>query len=139
MTFDELFNDKPKIEKYIGMDLLRGVDTCENPFVVDGVEIGLPFNLSQYVNKYGKNSIPDRLGIYHLFFHDQLVYIGMSKSIKGRLIQHLRDKDMPFHNVLWFCASRIGKNATIEDVLTVEYNLIKKFKPVLNSRGANCR
>ena len=126
-------------EDYIGQELLKGIKKSA-PFVVEGVTIGVPFNLEQVINRFGKELIPNELGIYHLFYEDQLVYIGMSKSIRGRLRQHLKDKDMPFNNVLWFCSSLlINKEATIEDTLRIEYKMIKKFKPVLNSKGANCR
>jgi hypothetical protein len=122
----------------IGDDLLKTVDRS-SPFVVDGVTIGQPFNLEQVLSLYGKEIIPDELGIYHLFYHDQLIYVGMSKSIRGRLRQHLKDEDMPFNNVLWFCATTWKDDASIKDVLELEYKMIKKYKPVLNSAGTNCR
>jgi len=125
-------------EEFIFDSVLEGIGRS-SPFICNGKVIGKPFNLDQLVNKYGKEAIPDELGIYHLFYHDQLVYIGMSKSIRKRLMQHLGDDDMPFNNVLWFCAHRWRENATIADVLKVEYRLIKYFKPVLNGTGANCR
>ncbi len=135
-------DESSKEQRFIGEGLLKGrVNTCK-PFIVNGHEIGTPFNLKDLIKTFGKNIIPDELGVYHLFYHDQLVYIGMSKSIRKRLIQHLRDEDMPFHNVLWFCASNWnedGSKATIKDVLKFEYRLIKTFKPVLNSAIANCR
>ena len=119
---------------FIGEDLLEGISKAA-PFVVDGETIGVPFNLQQVVDAYGKEMIPDQLGIYHLFFEDQLVYVGMSKSIRGRLRMHLKDKDMPFNNVLWFCSGDL----TIKQTLTIEYKMIKKFKPVLNSMHCNCK
>lgn len=125
-------------EEFIFDSVLEGIGRS-SPFICNGKVIGKPFNLDQLVNKYGKEAIPDKLGIYHLFYHDQLVYIGMSKSIRKRLMQHLGDDDMPFNNVLWFCAEHWRQNATIADVLKVEYRLIKYFKPVLNGTGANCR
>ena len=106
-----------------------------NPFVVDGIEIGTPFNLKDLIMHTGYDMIPDCLGIYHLFYEDQLVYVGMSKSIRGRLKQHIKDDDMPFNNVLWFSTREKG----IKKTLQIEYNMIKKYKPVLNSKGANCR
>ena len=123
---------------FIGEDLLEGISKAA-PFVFNGERIGVPFNLQQLVDAYGKEIIPDQLGIYHLFFEDQLVYIGMSKSIRGRLRMHLKDKDMPFNNVLWFCSKNYPGGLTIKQTLTIEYNMIKKFKPVLNSMHCNCR
>lgn len=121
-----------------GEFLIKSIGTS-SPFIVDGVVIGLPFNLQNLVYNFGKEIIPNCLGIYHLFYEDQLVYIGMSKNIRGRLIQHLKDKDMPFNNCLWFCAGNYKKDATIGEILRIEYEMIKKFKPVLNSLHANCR
>ena len=63
----------------------------------------------------------------------------MSKNLNGRLLCHLKDKDMEFNNVLWFCASEWKKDATISEVLKIEHKMIKKYKPVLNSVYANCR
>jgi hypothetical protein len=126
-------------ESFIGLDLFKAVKKSSVPFIVDGVEIGLPFCLSDLVKVYGKKSIPDCLGIYHLFYNEQLVYVGMSKNIRGRLMCHLKDNDMPFNNVLWFCADQIDEGLTIQDILELEYKMIKKFKPVLNGLHANCR
>ncbi len=126
-------------EGLVGGDLMDGIEGSPNPFTYNGNIIGHPFNLEQTVAKWGKEIIPDCLGIYHLFYHDQLVYIGMSKSIRGRLMCHLKDRDMPFNNVLWFCAHRYKENCTIADIMRIEYKAIKKFKPVLNQMHANCR
>jgi hypothetical protein len=123
---------------FIGLEYLKEVKTT-NPFIVDGVVIGIPFDLKELISKYGKEIIPNELGIYHLFYKDQLVYIGMSRKLRGRLLCHLKDNDMPFNNVLWFCASLLENKASVEDILILEHNLIKKFKPVLNSVHANCR
>ena len=124
---------------FIGKKELEGIE-LSSPYVVDGNVIGHPFNLEQVIARFGKEIIPDELGIYHLFYKDQLVYIGMSKSIRGRLRQHLKDKDMPFTNVLWFCSSMMRDGGIdIAETLDIEYKMIKKFKPVLNSMHANCR
>lgn len=127
------------MKNFIGEDILKDIPTSNSPFIVDGNIIGIPFSLSHLVNKYGKEVIPNCLGIYHLFYYDQLVYVGMSKNLRGRLLGHLKDSDMVFHNVLWFCANMWKDNTTIEDVLKIEYKMIKKYKPVLNSVHTNCR
>lgn len=123
---------------FIGIEYLECIE-MSNDFIVDGKVIGKPFNLQMVLSRFGKEIIPNCLGIYHLFYKDQLIYIGMSKNIRGRLLQHLKDKDMPFNSCLWFCAHMWREDATIEDVLRIEYKMIKKFKPVLNSVHANCR
>ena len=124
---------------FVGDTYMKHVRRAENPFIVDGKVIGLPFNLSDVVQQFGKDFIPDELGIYHLFYNDQLVYIGMSKRIRGRLLCHLKDNDMVFNNCLWWVASLCDKEHTIQTILEVEYKMIKKFKPVLNSMHTNCR
>jgi hypothetical protein len=131
-------NNSDNSGSFIGEDFLKTIRTSA-PFIVDGVLIGHPFNLQNLVNNFGKDIIPNCLGIYHLFYEDQLIYIGMSKNIRGRLIQHLRDQDMPFNYCLWFCAHLYKEDTTIAEILTIEYKMIKKFKPVLNSLHANCR
>jgi len=124
--------------EFIGDSFMDGIDTT-NPFSYNGYVIGKPFNLVQLINRYGKQIIPDCLGIYHLFYNDQLVYIGMSKNIRGRLLCHLRDNDMEFQYCLWFVADMLKDNCSISDVLKIEHKMIKTFKPVLNSVHANCR
>lgn len=117
----------------VSPDLLHGIRRMKKPFIVDGVVIGLPFDLSQVVSKYGRSIIPDELGIYHLFYDDTLVYIGMSKSLRGRLLGHLTDDDMPFHFVLWFC----GNGKSVREILDIERKMIKRFKPELNQTYCN--
>jgi len=111
----------------IGSELLKNIDTIK--FFYKNELIGTPFNLNQLISYYGKNIIPTKKGIYHLFYKDCLVYIGMSKNIKTRLLGHLRDPDMVFDYCIWFCMV----NYSIEEILNCEKNMIKKFKPSLNS------
>ena len=62
--------------EFIGEDLLEGYRELA-PFVVDGETIGVPFNLQQLVDAYGKVIRP--IGYIPFVFEDQLVYVGMSK------------------------------------------------------------
>lgn len=128
-------------EEFIGQLELEEshVEYSSTKFIVDGECIGTPFNLKLLVQAYGKDIIPSKLGIYHLFYNDQLVYVGMSKNLRNRLLGHLRDEEMPFNYCLWFCADRWREESTVEDILRVEYNMIKRFKPVLNSAHLDCR
>lgn len=128
-----------KIGLGIGSEYTEGLSDDDLPYIHNGKLIGYPFNLRGLVDRYGKNIIPDELGIYHLFYNDQLIYIGMSKSLKGRLLCHLKDKDMPFNRCLWFCASIMSRPMSIADILKIEYQMIKQIKPALNSMYANCR
>jgi hypothetical protein len=123
-----------KQEDFIDYNKLKNkVRFSDTPFVVNKSVIGLPYNLSDLISYLGKEIIPNTLGIYHLFYNEQLIYIGMSKNLRGRLLHHLKNNDMPFNNCLWFCAKNWKKNATIKDILEIEYKMIKTFKPVLNT------
>jgi predicted GIY-YIG superfamily endonuclease len=114
---------------------LKQIERAPEPYMYNGEIIGHPFNLSQTIDTLGKDIIPNVLGIYHLFYKDMLVYIGMSKNLRGRLMQHLKDEGKVFQNVLWFSC----EDKTIEQVLNIEYNMIKTFKPSLNLTHANAR
>lgn len=114
---------------------LEHIERAPEPYKYNGEIIGHPFNLAQTIDSFGKDIIPNVMGIYHLFYKDMLVYIGMSKNLRGRLMQHLKDENKVFHNVLWFCC----EDKTIDQVLNIEYNMIKKFKPSLNLTHANAR
>lgn len=118
-------------DEYIGSSIMKGIKHASNPFVYNGEVIGLPFNLQQTIDKFGKEIIPSKMGLYHLFLDDRLVYIGMSKNLKGRLLYHLKDQDMVFDNVLWFVSDEIGLD--LEETLTKEKWMIKYHKPPLNT------
>ena len=85
----------------------------KEPFIHNDKEVGYPFNLNTAVNMFGKNVIPEDQGIYHLFHKGRLVYVGMSKNLRGRLLYHLKDDEKVFDAVLWFNM----KDRTIEQVL----------------------
>lgn len=114
---------------------LKNLRRAPTPYIYNGEMIGHPFNLEDVLNFFGEQSIPETQGIYHLFYKDMLVYVGMSKRLRGRLIQHLKDEGKVFDNVLWFEMP----DRTIEEILNIEYNMIKKFKPSLNLTHANAR
>ena len=114
-------------EQYIGEFLSKDF-TSNKPFIVNEQVIGYPFNLKTFIKCFEKYFIPDCLGIYHLFNDDKLVYIGMSKNIRKRLIEHLRDDAKVFNNVLWFCTGE----RTIDKVFEIERNMIKYHNPILN-------
>lgn len=128
----ELEND---LDKETLLNNFYAVRRSLNPYIYNGEMIGHPFNLKDAISFFGKNVIPNTQGVYHLFYRDMLVYVGMSKSLRGRLVQHLKDEGKVFDNVLWFCC----EDKTIEQVLNIEYNMIKKFKPSLNLTHANAR
>jgi hypothetical protein len=114
---------------------IDSIEFCSEPYVRNGEIVGYPFNLNDAIAAFGREIIPDVQGIYHLFYKDMLVYVGMSKNLRGRLLQHLKDKSKVFQNVLWFCCKEEG----IEEILEYEYKIIKKLKPSLNITYANSR
>lgn len=62
-------------------------------------------------------------GVYALFDGDELVYIGQSRSVGWRIVQHMGDKQ--------FDAAAFIKLPS-EQLLAVEAMLIKAWKPRLN-------
>lgn len=114
---------------------IKNIKRAPSPYIYNNEMIGHPFDLQETIDIFGTSILPNCLGIYHLFYEDMLVYIGMSKNLGGRLLQHLKDEDKCFNNVLWFEL----KDKTIPEVLRIEYNMIKKFKPSLNLSYANIR
>jgi hypothetical protein len=94
-----------------------------------------PSNLRDIMSAYGEWGIPDKMGIYWLFSEDKLVYIGMSKNIRRRLKQHLKEGVKVFDCVCWFKASDTWDNPTVNKVLNLEDRMIKKYRPSLNILG----
>ena len=122
---------------FIGQECLNDISYSEHPFVHNNKVIGYPFNLQQAVSFYGREAVPDKPGIYHLFYNELLVYVGMSKNLRDRLMCHLKDDDMPFNNVLWFCDERFTKedgSPNVKKLMEVEYKIIKMYKPSLNTQ-----
>lgn len=125
--------EEDKITSLVKESVLKSLELIDKiDFVYDGIKVGTPFDLEQAVAVYGRDVIPNKLGIYHLFLEDRLVYIGMSKNLQGRLMYHLKDKSMIFNYCLWFCADVFGY--TLEDVLRLERNMIKTHCPPLNTQ-----
>jgi excinuclease UvrABC nuclease subunit len=122
------------------MEKIEHIVYSESPYVYNDVIIGYPFNLYEAVSVYGREIIPEKPGIYHLFYNELLVYVGMSKNLRGRLTCHLKDDDMPFNNVLWFCDGRFHKEdgePNVKELIEIEYTMIKKLKPSLNTQYLN--
>lgn len=121
---------------FIGSELIaqNRIRLASSPFVCKGVTIGLPFNLEDLINCDLKRVIPEKVGIYHLFKDDILVYIGMSKNIRKRILGHYTQKEMDFDNVLWFCANTTDGlvNKTVAEIFKIERNMIKFHKPFYN-------
>lgn len=131
----ELLIEKYKDHKYIGSEYSVNINKASTPYIYNGKVIGLPFNLQQTIFWFGKEFIPNCQGLYHLFLDSHLVYIGMSKNIRGRLLNHLKDDDMVFDNVLWFCM----EDYSLEHIIKKEKELIKQMRPSLNTQYISSR
>jgi excinuclease UvrABC nuclease subunit len=114
----------------IGREVLNEylVSIRKNPFIHNNLIIGYPFSIEQLYNNTGKILMPKEQGIYHLFKDDELVYIGMSKNICNRLLDHLRDEKKEFNYGLWF----VLKDKSMNAIYQIEKNLIKYWKPKYN-------
>jgi excinuclease UvrABC nuclease subunit len=114
----------------IGREVLNEylVSIRKNPFIHNHSIIGYPFSIEQLYNNTGKILMPKQQGIYHLFKDDELVYIGMSKNICNRLLDHLRDEKKEFNYGLWF----VLKDKSMNAIYQIEKNLIKYWKPKYN-------
>jgi hypothetical protein len=97
-------------------------------FTFKGREIGRPFDLRMAVQLFGTDVIPEGQGIYHLFYEGRIVYIGMSKKLRGRLLYHLKDVEKVFDAVLWYEL----ENYSIEQILSYERKMIQYHTPPLN-------
>lgn len=116
MTLEEVSIEINKVPHY------------KEQFIANGVEIGRPFDLTIAVQLFGKEVIPDVQGIYHLFYKGRIVYVGMSKNLRGRLLYHLKDPDKVFDAVLWYKLEEYS----IEEILNYERKLIRLHVPPLN-------
>ena len=73
---------------------------------------------------------PERPAVYFLWNKDKLVYIGFSKSVSGRLLQHW-EKSMKDKRYKWDTFSFLPVN--YYEGLVLEPLLINKYKPDYNS------
>jgi hypothetical protein len=96
-------------------------------FICQGRSIGFPIYY-EWVKNQRRIPIPEKTGVYHLFYEGILVYIGFSRCIKNRLKNHYADDNMVFDAVLWF----VDSNMKLREWLDFERNLIKYWKPSLN-------
>jgi excinuclease UvrABC nuclease subunit len=114
----------------IGREILNEylVSIRKTPFYFKDLLIGYPFSVEQLYNNTGKILMPREQGIYHLFKDDELVYIGMSKNICNRLLDHLRDEKKDFNYCLWF----VIKEKTVDEIFQIEKRMIKYWKPKYN-------
>ena len=126
----ENFNPETNPNANYELAEFMGIPLYKEPFTHNGVEVGRPYCLASVLGTYGIEALPTNVGIYHLFFEGRLVYIGMSKNLRKRLVYHFKDKDMIFDGVLHFVMDE--PKYSLEDVLRYESKMIKIHKPPLN-------
>ena len=116
MTPEEISTEVIKVPHY------------KEPFKHNDKEVGYPFDLKTAIDVFGKEVVPEVQGIYHLFYKGRLVYVGMSKNLRGRLLYHLKDPEKVFDAVLWFKM----EDRSIDEILDFERKMIKHHVPPLN-------
>jgi hypothetical protein len=129
----ENFNPETNPNANYELAEFMGIPLYKEPFTHNGLEIGRPYCLASLLGTFGMQALPPKVGIYHLFFEGRLVYIGMSKNLRKRLVYHFKDKDMIFDGVLHFVLEE--PEYSLEDVLRYESKMIKVHKPPLNTQN----
>lgn len=137
IPFDDYVKEKfnPETNPNANYELAEfyGIELYKEPFFYNGLEIGRPYCLGSVLGTWGVEMLPAKVGIYHLFFEGRLVYVGMSKNLRKRLLYHFKDKDMIFDGVLHFVMEE--PQYTLEDVLRTETKMIKVHRPPLNTQS----
>jgi DNA polymerase-3 subunit epsilon len=96
---------------------------------------GHPEGLNEHLNKKIINKLPDEAGVYY-FWDEQgeLIYIGKSKDIRNRVLQHLHNqntrKAMEMKHRIADITWELTGNELI--ALLLESDEIKKHKPIYN-------
>jgi excinuclease UvrABC nuclease subunit len=69
-------------------------------------------------------------GVYKFFNPmDSLTYVGKTNNLRGRLLRHLNEEDIP--NVRKF---EVKHTERTRDAVRMEKNIIKRFKPIHNEQ-----
>ena len=89
--------------------------------------VAYPICLKSLITCLGKDFVPEIIGVYYLYLDKRIVYIGMSKNVRQRVLYHLKANQIPFTHIVWFPLN------TIEDALSFEFKAIKYYKPPLNT------
>jgi len=96
------------------------------------------FSMDYYKRQEEKNQrevLQKRRGVYALCKNDELnlgyeiVYIGMSINFLGRIRTHTNDKDFDF--AICYDMPNLNQN----EIVSIEVDLIKKYKPRYNKKG----
>lgn len=109
-------------------------------FVLDGKKVGRPIDVYAAYKKYGKRIFGSDKGLYFLFYHESLVYIGVGDSsingIGGRIRTHMEDPDKVFTHALWLTKKYLfGRNNVSRlELLEKERQLVRWFTPAWNGQ-----
>lgn len=93
--------------------------------------------LPPHVDRELIESLPVSCGVYFIYdSHDELLYIGKSKNIKKRILQHLRlnikrPKDLKLKQRMAKVKFQLFENELL--ALLIEANEIKKYRPPFNT------
>lgn len=69
-----------------------------------------------------------KVGVYLLIHNHEIVYVGQTMGLRGRLSQHRRDKTFDRYKFFEF------KPENWENINAFEERLIRRFKPKYNKR-----
>lgn len=125
------------VYKRLGLDGDFYIRMHSFDFLVAGISFGRAANIADLLGIFGKYGISESSGIYILFDSGNLQYIGMSKNLRRRLLEHHSDPSKTFD---YFIAKPF--NDSISNILKLEQLMIGEFMPPLNkkiSRGHNRR
>lgn len=126
---DVIVEEKPSYEDCIKtLEETHELPHWKEYFSYKGQEIGRPIYVEPFISRCGNECIKEELGFYHLFYKDRLVYIGMSRNLRGRIMYHYKNPEMIFDAMLIFYTPELN----IKQVLIIESKLIKHFEPPLN-------
>jgi excinuclease UvrABC nuclease subunit len=109
-------------------DLIEQVPHYETPLIHDGEIVGYPYCIETAVRIFGKEVITEHQGIYQLFYKHSIVYVGMSKNLRKRILYHIQDQDKIFDAVLIYPMP----DTPLKIILDIEAEMIKKYTPSLN-------
>jgi len=108
--------------------LIEKVPHYKTPLIHDGEIIGYPYCIETAVQIFGKEVISERHGIYQLFYKESMVYVGMSKNLRKRILYHIQDKDKIFDAAMIFPLPEYS----LKEILDIEACMIKHYTPSLN-------
>jgi predicted GIY-YIG superfamily endonuclease len=104
----------------------------------DGEPMCQPFALSGLLYYFDKEIIPDCMGVYWLVKNDRIVYIGMARNLRKRLLYHYKNKHketaIAFDSVSWFPSWMHAEEETVEQTLKLEKVMIQHHIPALNMK-----